>query len=339
MAEILSRSEMDSLLTSSDHRSGIRGAGPSTPVRAEMIRSIRAVHEGFAGELAASLTGLLRLPVGVRLISVDQLSYGEFAVGLEDPACLNLIQVAPLEGNWLLELNRSIAFPVVDRLLGGGGALSQNAPMRPLTDIEWRMLTRMTDRVAAALRSAWSDVCDLTTKVTRVGSHPHAVPFVAPEAMVVLVSFDVSLGDAAGMLNLCLPSRMLTSLEGRLSAACHKRPPGTERGMTVADQIGARQSGVELIVELASTRLTAEEVTNLAVGDVIVTNCDHGQPLSVRVDGDPRFTGFAGLVKGRKAVRIDSARLPLSHPHRASSPSAEEQAHPAGANREFAQGD
>jgi flagellar motor switch protein FliM len=339
MAEILSRSEMDSLLMASDRRTGIRSAGPSTPVHPELIRSIRAVHEGFAGELAASLTGLLRLPVDVRLISVDQLTYGEFTVGLEAPACLNLIQVAPLEGSWLLELNRSIAFPVVDRLLGGGGALSQNAPMRPLTDIEWRMLARMTDRVAAALRSAWSDVCDLTPKVTGVGSHPHALPFVAPEAMVVLVSFDVSIGDAAGMLNLCLPSRMLASLADRLTAGPHNGPQSADRAKAAAGSIGARQAGVELIVELASTRLTTEEVTNLAVGDVIVTNCDHGQPLSVRVDGDSRFAGFAGLVKGRKAVRIDAARLPLSSPQRPSSLIVEEQPHPTGENREFVEGD
>ena len=92
MAEILSQSEMDSLLTTIDHRAttgagfgpraGARGAESSATIRPESLRSIRKLHEGFAGELAASLSGQLRLPVEVTLISVDQTAYGEFTVAL-----------------------------------------------------------------------------------------------------------------------------------------------------------------------------------------------------------------------------------------------------------------
>jgi flagellar motor switch protein FliM len=351
MAEILSQSERDSLLTTFDRagaagvsfgqRAGTRGAEGSPTMRPELLHSLRQLHEGFAGELAASLSGQLRLPVDVTLISVDQTSYGEFTVSLENPTCLNLVQVDPLEGAWLVELSCSIAFPIVDRLLGGGAELAP-VPQRPFTEIEWRLLSRVTDRIAATLRSAWSEIGDLNLKVTRVGSHPQAVPFVARDAAVVIVSFDVSMGDASGVMNVCLPIRTLVSFEDRLKGVA--RPTEGEQAERASEKAaaghsGAPRAGIELIVELASTRLTLDEVTNLAVGDVIVTNCNHGQPLTVSIDGDSRFAGFAGLVKGRKAVRIDSALVPVNEPHRLPVPAVSSGMPPAGEKGEFASGD
>ena len=58
--------------------------------------------------------------VEVKLTSVDQLTYSEFVFSLENPTCFNLITASPLEGQLILDINPSILFPIIDRLLGGG---------------------------------------------------------------------------------------------------------------------------------------------------------------------------------------------------------------------------
>ena len=109
----------------------------------EQMRALQSLHEGFGRNFGAALSALLRSIVEVKLTSVDQLTYGEFVFSLENPTCFNLLRAEPLEGNLILDINPSILYPIIDRLLGGGkdaGPISR----RPLTEIELRLVGRIT---------------------------------------------------------------------------------------------------------------------------------------------------------------------------------------------------
>ncbi len=86
----------------------------------EQMRALQTLHEGFGRNFGAALSALLRSIVEVKLTSVDQLTYSEFVFSLENPTCFNLLRAAPLEGNLILDINPSILYPIIDRLLGGG---------------------------------------------------------------------------------------------------------------------------------------------------------------------------------------------------------------------------
>ncbi len=68
----------------------------------------------------------------MKLTSVDQLTYSEFVFSLENPTCFNLITADPLEGHLILDINPSLLFPIIDRLLGGGNESGAAGP--PATD-------------------------------------------------------------------------------------------------------------------------------------------------------------------------------------------------------------
>ena len=84
----------------------------------EQMRALQTLHEGFSRNFGAALSGLLRSIVEVKLTSVDQLTYSEFVFSLENPTCFNLLRAEPLEGNLILDINPSILYPIIDRLLG-----------------------------------------------------------------------------------------------------------------------------------------------------------------------------------------------------------------------------
>ena len=86
----------------------------------EQMRALQTLHEGFGRNFGAALSALLRSIVEVKLTSVDQLTYSEFVFSLENPTCFNLLKAEPLEGNLILDINPSILYPIIDRLLGGG---------------------------------------------------------------------------------------------------------------------------------------------------------------------------------------------------------------------------
>ena len=130
----------------------------------EQMRSLQTLHEGFGRNFGAALSALLRTIVEVKLTSVDQLTYSEFVFSLENPTCFNLINAAPLEGQLILDINPSILFPIIDRLLGGGNDAGTAGP--PAAD---------RDRAAAGRRGsptcfcnemkhAWENVLDARTR-------------------------------------------------------------------------------------------------------------------------------------------------------------------------------
>jgi hypothetical protein len=96
----------------------------------------------------------LRTIVELKLTSVDQLTYSEFVFSLENPTCFNLINAAPLEGQLILDINLSLLFPIIDRLLGGGSD-SGTVVRRPLTEIEQNLMRSVVDRALRELEYAY----------------------------------------------------------------------------------------------------------------------------------------------------------------------------------------
>ncbi len=272
----------------------------------EQMRSLQTLHEGFSRNFAAGLSALLRSMVEVKLTSVDQLTYSEFVFSLDNPTCFNLIRAEPLEGHIILDINPSILYPMIDRLLGGG---REPTPVsrRPLTEIERRLVGRITSLFLEELKRAWENVAVLQPEVVRVESNPQLVQIVPPNEVVVLVSFELTLGEIRGMANLCIPYNSIERIASKLSAnswaSYGKRQASPEAGERIGKTL--RGSRVQVVVELAKTSITTGELVSLRVGDIITTKKDVHRPLLVKVQGVPKFYARPGIFKGRKAVCIE----------------------------------
>jgi flagellar motor switch protein FliM len=241
----------------------------------------------------------------VKLTSVDQLTYSEFVFSLENPTCFNLINAPPLEGQLILDINLSLLFPVIDRLLGGSSDAAPPA-RRPLTEIELRLVSRITNLFFAEMKHAWQNVLELDLSVDRVESNPQLVQIVPPNEVVVLISFEITIGDARGMKNLCIPFNSIERVGPRLMsnswAAYGKRAATPESIRRISSQLSG--SLVEVVVDLAETNISTADLISLRVGDIITTENDTQRPLVVSVEGKPKFHALPGAYKGRKAIEV-----------------------------------
>ncbi|MBX7075618.1 MAG: flagellar motor switch protein FliM [Pirellulales bacterium] len=326
--DILSQAEVESLIntieskhTQSAGAAAARRPGPAAPklrekvipydfkrperVGKEQMRALQTLHEGFGRNFGASLSAMLRRLVEVKLTSVDQLTYSEFVFSLENPTCFNLLKADPLEGTLILDINPSILYPIIDRLLGGGVENTAVA-RRPLTEIELGLVSHITELFLKELKHAWENVVALELSVARVESNPQLVQIVPPNEVVVLVSFEVTLGDVRGMMNLCIPYNALERVGGKLTAnswVSYNRKHSTPETIENISQ-NLQGSVIELAVELAETRITTKDLIELRVGDVITTAKDVHSPLVVRIQGRPKFYASPGAFKGQKAMEI-----------------------------------
>ena len=339
--EILSQAEVDSLLSAmgsdADARTDAQGArlvaGVSAPAKTdrptvsaydfkrpervgkEQMRALQSLHEGFSRNCGVAMSGLLRCIVEVKLTSVDQLTYSEFVFSLENPTCFNLIKAEPLEGHLILDINPSILYPIIDRLLGGGkeaGPVSR----RPLTQIELRLVSRITRLILEEMHRAWEGVLKLNLKVEHVESNPQLVQIVPPNEVVVLISFELTMADVRGMVNLCIPFNSIERISSRLAAnnwvtytSAVPTPESTEK---IRQQLAA--SVVEMTVILADSKLRTADLIALRVGDIITTDRDVNDSLDVCVEGIPKFRARPGAHRGQKAIEIVEPIRPAAEP-------------------------
>ena len=323
MGDVLSQAEVENLLSAMDGEPEEAAvAAPLGPTRTrekvtvydfkrpervgkEQMRALQTMHEGFGRNFGAALSALLRTIVEVKLTSVDQLTYSEFVFSLENPTCFNLVNAKPLEGQLILDINPSILFPIIDRLLGGNTASAAPA-RRPLTEIELRLVTRITDLFLNEMQNAWENVLHLELEVDRVESNPQLVQIIPANEVIILVSFELTVGDTRGMVNLCIPFNSIERISHKLSSnswvSYSKRPPTAESIQLVSDRIA--EAPLELVVELAETKITTADLLGLRVGDIIASEKDVQEPLIVSVEGRPKFEARPGQFKGRKAIEI-----------------------------------
>lgn len=271
----------------------------------EQMRALQSLHEGFSRNFGASLSAMLRSLVEVKLTSVDQLTYSEFLFSLENPTCFNLLKAEPLDGSLILDINPSILYPIIDRLLGGGKTFGTPA-RRPLTEIERRLVGRITRLFLDELQRAWANVLPLQLSVERVESNPQLVQVIPPNEVVVLISFEITLGEAKGMMNLCIPYNAIERISNKLASntwMSYGRSAATPQTMEkVRRQL--QHSVVELVVTLAETPITTAELVDLQVGDIIMTDKDVNSPVDVAVEGAVKFRAAIGARKGHKAILI-----------------------------------
>ncbi len=330
MGEVLDQSEVDALLQAVEGgeieveiEEPQKGALPVAlydwkrpeKVAKDQLRALEYLHEGFARNFGSSLSGLLRTIADIRLETVDQLTYSEFIMSLPNPTCFTLLSCEPLEGNIILEVNPSIVFPIFDRLMGGGKTPS-TPPERPLTDIEWRLMSTILARATEQLSSTWAEIKKINFKVVATESNPQLMQIVAPNEPVVLICFDMTMGEHGGLMNLCIPFMVIEALMPEV--ASHSLPGFSKKGGVAMkrEEIAALLAGAELdvVAVLARTRITIQDLLHLQVGDRLDLEHPATEPITLEIDGKPKFLCKPGVFKRHLAVRVVGAAVEAAPP-------------------------
>lgn len=326
MADALEQSEVDALLAAVETASmsaaptpqpfgGGRGTDRASVqiydfkrperVSKDQMRALEALHEGFGRNFGAALSGYLRTIVEVSVAHTEQLTYSEFIHSLPNPTCFNLLKAEQLDGQLCLEISPLIIYPIIDRLLGGSNA-DLFIPQRPLTQIEQRLVQRITDRAMAHLSEAWSNLTPIKFTVSDFESNPQLVLIVPPNETVVVVGFEVKMGNRAGTMSLCIPYNVIEPIMGVLAAQnwfSYQRKGGQEDHVKKLTR-NVNNAPLQLRALLAQTSITVSDLMSLQVGDIITTAKGCNREVLVQVEGRNKFLGEIGQFRGSRSIRI-----------------------------------
>ncbi len=321
MNEVLSQDEIDQLLTAiSSGESDTSDFKPVSDTRKikiydfkrpdkfskEQIRTVSIMHETFARLTTTSLSAQLRSLVHVHVASVDQLTYEEFIRSIPTPTTLAVINMDPLKGNAVLEIDPTITFSMIDRLFGGKGATTGNKN-RDLTDIEQSVMEGIIVRILANMREAWTQVIDLRPRLGQIETNPQFAQIVPPSEMVVLVTLETKVGEEEGMMNFCIPYLTIEPIISKLSSqfwfSSVRRSSTTQYLGTLKEKLSSVD--MDVVAEIGSIQLPIRDVLGLQVGDVVrLSNIRVGDPLTLSVGNKPKFYCQPGVVGKKMAVQI-----------------------------------
>jgi len=321
MAEILSQDEIDALLEvvedediapeelekSSDlleqRQITLYDFKRPNRVSKEQLRSIRAIHDKMARNLASNISSLMRSIVEIQLHSVDQMTYGEFLMSLPSPTSFNVFSLKPLDGKGVIEINPSIVFPMLDRLLGGPGMPFDTN--REFTDIELNLLDQILRVITQNMKEIWAPIMDLYPVIEAKESSPNVVQIVAQNEIVIMVVMEIVIGQTSGMMNICYPVISIESLLPKLAS----------RDLMLSETSGRksrnkelraliRGAKIDLEAVLGYAKLNMEEVLDLEIGDIIKLDRSADDTVMVKVDGREKFVAEFGVKRYRRCIKI-----------------------------------
>ncbi len=313
MRKRLDRDEIEALLGPSEERPSEEDASAGHVhdfrrvdcLTREQLANLETLQEIFARELSASLSRQVNTVVDARVVPVEQLTYSEFSTSVPCPTIFTSLSCAPLRGRLILEMNPTIAFPLIDLLLEGEREDPRtNATLRPFTRIEWKRIRSILSTILDALTAAWARVLPVEFRMLESETKPTLLRVVADDEPVTVLGLDVVMGRSLGLVNLCVP---FAALQPVLEGLQRWDPPPEDRhGERDRQNIleNTRAATMDVSVTLAEVPIGIEDVLSLKPDDIIDLEKPVDSELLLRVEDEPAFLGKPGRVNGKSAFVV-----------------------------------
>ena len=254
----------------------------------DQLWGLHKLHTSAARRVSDLLSDEISNPVRVSLSSVEVSSYADFILSRPIPCCFAKLDCQPHSGVWVLDIEYQLLFSLIDCLLGGTAGEAEIVK-RPLTEIERRLASRLIQPWLTAMEEAWESVLAIDLQLDSIQHNPQQQRIVPPSSAIIWLTFQATIDNVSGPIELCIPSRSIRRVINRI---------------TVSGAVDTDEDGAEVVALLGEVKLSSARIKELRVGDLLETAIAIESPLQVLVDGKPTYTGRAGALQGKKAIKI-----------------------------------
>ena len=321
MAEVLSQSQIDALLNAARSGEMDLDAPALEPEKKykkydfysprkftkERIKMLNSIFEGYARVINSRINALLHTTCEIEVESIEEQRYNEFSNALTESDVLALAKIdqeqLQEESPILVHLDTEIVLTMVDRMMGGDGAPDSNLPTDyKMTDLELNMYEDVMGDLIKLLGGSWENYIGLQFEYVRTEVNPTLVQLIGFDETVILVGLDIKFPNCSGRMSLVLPGVMLTNIFAEIGKNTARHVTGEDKSDEIFGSL--RESDLEIVAELARTRLLLSDLYHLNVGDVVDIKRPKDSPIYLNIDGRRWFDGRMGVHNKQKAVKI-----------------------------------
>ena len=329
MAEVLSQSQIDALLNAA--RSGELDVDKPAEKSEEKkyrkydfysprkftkdrLKMLNSIFEGYARVINSRINALLHSTCEIEVDSVEEQRYYEFSNALteSDVVALAKIDLEKLQGEdpILVHMDTPVVLSMLDRLMGGEGepdpTLSSEYTM---TDLELNMYENLISDLIPILGNSWENYITIHFDYVRTEENPTLVQLIGYEETVVIIGLNIKFPNCTGRMSLCLPGEMLTNIFTEISKSTSRRSTGEDKSEEIFGSL--RESELEIVAELARTRILLSDLYHLNVGDVVDIKRPKDTPVFLNIGGRRWFDGKMGISNKQVAVKIGETYIKM----------------------------
>ena len=264
---------------------------------------LEIVNDRFSRLCTNALSNALRKRVELNPISIDMTKFGDFMRSLPVPTSINIFKMEPLRGNALMVVDSRLVFALVENFFGGQGS-QPKIEGREFTRIEQAVVDRVIKIALDKMEESWRPVHDVSLELVRSEINPQFAAIVPPSDVVVVITFEVELETAIGALTICLPYATIEPIRSKLHASFQTERLEVDHAWVARLKERLFETPVEMCVHFGDTKITANQLLRLKIGDVLMLNTDTDDLLDASIAGVAKFHGICGQVKGNQAFQI-----------------------------------
>lgn len=320
MADVLSQSEIDSLLSALNNgdfdpaeteeveERQVKDYNFARPSKfsKDHLRTMVFIFEHYARLLSTSLPVYLRKNVQVEVMHAEAATFQEFSNSLSNPVLLGVVNFAPLEGTVVLEMASGLGYTIVDRMLGGSGVPLERA--REFTEIELTIIERVMSVCTNLLIEPWINVQELSPTLERIETNSQFAQFVSPNEMTSIVTMDIKIGDVQGLMNICIPYTVVEPVIDKINTKYWYSTADVKSNelyrQMIEDTLNRAQIPVRAI--MGRSAISVNDFIHLQVGDIIKVDTRVEDELDVFVGNIKKFSALPGAHDDAYAVKIKS---------------------------------
>ena len=322
MAEVLSQSQIDALLNAA--RSGELDVDKPAEKSEEKkyrkydfysprkftkdrLKMLNSIFEGYARVINSRINALLHATCEIEVDSVEEQRYYEFSNALTDSDVVALAKIdqEKLQGDdpILVHMDTPVVLSMLDRMMGGEGDPDPTVPTDyNMTDLELNMYEDLLSDLIPILGGSWENYMTLHFSYTRTEVNPTLVQLIGYEETVVIVGLNIKFPNCTGRMSMCLPGEMLTNVFTEISKNTSRRSTGEDKSEEIFASL--RESELEIVAELARTKILLSDLYHLNVGDVVDIKRSKDSPVFLNIGGRRWFDGKMGTSNKQVAVKI-----------------------------------
>jgi len=319
--ELLSQIEVDKLLGKVSN-----GSRSIEPVQVSKLWTASsydfskppALSHGFSSTLATicdtsakamsiSLSTYFQSSVTVNPLIPKQLIFFDIISGVPSPSCIGIVELNPLDGESILVVDSQVIFTFVDKLMGGSGeALSS---VREFTEIEFRIASMIMEKLLKDISDGFGRFVEISPSISRLEDNPEYVNICQGSDRMVILPFEIELGELNGELSLCIPFELLEPLKDKLDPDDSvERKAAMNKKDTIDLISNLKKVKLNLRAKMGETSIPFVKAKMLKKGDVVILDRKAGEPIDLYIEDEKRFTAVPGQLNGKKAVKVVSAQ-------------------------------
>ncbi len=319
MAEVLSQSEIDALLSAlssgelqpdelpkDEEKQKVKVYDFRSPQKfsKDHLRTLELIHDNFARIISNYLTAQVRTNAKVKIESIEQITYEEFIHSIPNPTILTVFKMPPLNGSILFETNPQFVYQVIDILLGGSG--DRKYKLRDFTDIDKNIIRQINKGLISNLRLAWEDIIEVETEIEGIETNPALNQTLAPNEPVALISFSVEIGRNSTFINICIPYLSIEKLLDKLVVQYWFQQADDSLLQESRNKLKERLNVVDVDVTavLGATHITVDDFLKLTIGDVVPLDNKTISPIKVMAEDQQVYYARPGIVNKSMGIEI-----------------------------------